>query len=145
MMEHRRKREFRAFIRQEDDSWELIQWNPDFFSDMSPVTGYGSEFPAWDDEDVVLNEWTNVTDQDDQKIFEDDVVMWKRRLHRVVFVLGAFGICTKKGFQLIGLIDHDVKVMGNIWTDTFPGEKIWGESVFQTPTGRIKWKNHDKK
>lgn len=75
----RRKTKFRAFIKDyqsPDDDWpkdQMVQWFLYFFSDMSPVTNYGFEFPS-DSNDVFLMQWSGLYDIDGVEIYEFDIV-----------------------------------------------------------------------
>ncbi|MCK5235606.1 MAG: hypothetical protein KAR06_01365 [Deltaproteobacteria bacterium] len=52
------------------DGERVVKWHSEFFSDMSPVTGYGSEFPDPNDPDVTLYEFTGLLDKIREEIYE---------------------------------------------------------------------------
>jgi hypothetical protein len=56
------------------DGKRLLEWFPEMFSDMSPVTGYGSEFPAPNDPDVTLYQFSGLLDKDGKEIYEGHIV-----------------------------------------------------------------------
>ena len=83
-----RQIKFRAWLK---DEKKMIEWYPEFFSDMSPVTSYGSDFP--DSDDVVLMQFTGLHDKNGKEIYEGDLVYsnsWNPDTMEVVFVEGAF-------------------------------------------------------
>lgn len=65
---------FRAYI-----DGKMLPWWPEFFSAMSPVTGYGSEFPKEGDANIELMQFTGLQDKHGVEIYEGDVVkVWYR-------------------------------------------------------------------
>jgi uncharacterized phage protein (TIGR01671 family) len=64
-----REIKFRAWIPEEK---QMYTWNPRFFSDMSPVTGFSDEFPS--DDSVILMQYTGLHDKNGKEIYEGDIV-----------------------------------------------------------------------
>lgn len=64
-----REIKFRAWL--VEDS-KMYNWNPRFFSDMSPVTSWSEEFP--DGRDVILMQFTGLYDKNGREIYEYDII-----------------------------------------------------------------------
>ena len=43
-------------------TFKMVNWFPEFFSDMSPVTRWGNDFPAPEDPCVILMQYTGLKD-----------------------------------------------------------------------------------
>ena len=70
-----REIKFKAWVKNfAAEKYEMIFWFPQFFSDISCVTGCGSDFPEPDDPDVILMQYTNIKDKNDTEDYIDDIV-----------------------------------------------------------------------
>lgn len=61
---------YRAWLIEEK---KIYYWNPYFFSDTSPVTGYGGEFPS-DESDIILMQFTGLKDRNSKEGYEGDII-----------------------------------------------------------------------
>jgi uncharacterized phage protein (TIGR01671 family) len=64
-----REIKFRAW---DKEAKVMHEWNNQFFSDTSPVTGYSSDFPTG--EDMILMQFTGLHDKNGKEIYEGDVL-----------------------------------------------------------------------
>lgn len=112
--------EFRAYDKEEE---KMYHWNDfgdngyGFFSDCSPVTCYGDDFPCKGD-GIELMPYTGLRDKDDTKVFIGDIILggklqepcevkWDKLCGRFV----AYG----ESYKVLGHKFKQFKVVGNIY------------------------------
>ena len=106
-----RELKFRAWLA---DEKAMVEWNPMFFSDMSPVTHYGNEFPTG--EDTVIMQYTGLKDKNGREIYAGDVIEFQYLTHmlRGVVAWHDRGACwLTSSFPGGGIPTHG-EVIGNI-------------------------------
>ena len=89
---------FRAWIQDyETEKYYMYHWCKDFFSDMSPVTGWWSDFPNPDSKEVILMQYVGKQDMNGNDIYEGDII--QKRIGQD---------CSDN----IGIIEEDILRMG---------------------------------
>ena len=117
-----REIKFRAWVKDyEANKYRMIDWFLDFFSDMSPVTNYGGEFPDKDNSDIILMQYTGLKDKNGKEIYEGDFIGWPGTgLHyEIEFEDGAFKIAhSGTVYEWICFYKRrgeEVEIVGNIY------------------------------
>lgn len=116
---------------------EMIEWNDEFFSDMSEVTSYSGSISYIKEE--YLMQYTGVTDCNSKEICEADLVKvdlggQRNREIEVEFIKGAFGVkllkrtmyTDKEYYDFIPLYNidsEDIEVVGNKYEGVNKNEK----------------------
>lgn len=129
-----REIKFRAWI---GGDWikggpQMIPWSSEFFSDESPVTGWGSDFPSLENTDVILMQYTGLKDKNGREIYESDLIVtsWGRPeadrenliYEEVVFISGGWFVeigppdnRPPRRQVLYAFDSDDLEVIGNIY------------------------------
>lgn len=106
-----REIEFRAW---DKDEKKMYHWNDKFFSHMSPVTGYGLEFPAV--QNMILMQYTGIKDKNGKKIFEGDIVLMLKSVHILEIVVEIVRYDTENaGYSPLTGSFLDIEVAGNFF------------------------------
>ena len=106
----------------------MIPWSPQMFSDSSPLTMYGDDFPENDD-DFILMQFTGCHDRNGQEIWEGDIVkyfintgFWTGRDdppdidEMTEYIEAVYWMDELTGFNpLCGTPYEDIEVIGNIY------------------------------
>jgi len=108
-----REIKFRAWIKN-----KMKQWDLEFFSDMSPVTGYGSEFPDKDDPEIILMQFTGLKDKNGKDVWEGDLIKYYNDILIVEYDESTASF--QMGFSSFVLDQEvcsydDIEVIGNIY------------------------------
>ena len=121
-----REIKFRAWCKNEYDkkgnieTFRMIEWNQEFFYDTSPVTYYTGEFPAPDDPDIILMQYTGLHDKNGKEIYEGDIIQMGEavpHIGEVVFHHGGFKMRGETAFiSFIQTANMETsKIIGNIY------------------------------
>jgi len=115
------KHEYRAWIKDyETDEYYMYEWHKDLFSDMSPVTRYGSEFPDPDDPDIILMQYVGMKDMNGKEIYEGDII----RKEMCDYDDPAYG-----HYGAIGVVKYYEEVMGFIIDAIDEGETAFYDNM----------------
>jgi len=115
-----REIKFRAWLSGDwyEGNPQMIEWDPEMFSDMSPVTGWGNGFPLPDQTEVILMQYTGLKDEKGNEIYEEDILQGfiPNVRYKVIFSNGAFWIEGIGDWHEIELANaRVVEVIGNVF------------------------------
>ncbi|MCP4990864.1 MAG: hypothetical protein GY928_33930 [Colwellia sp.] len=170
-----REIKFRAWVADEyqadgnaPKTYRMVNWSSDFFSDSSPVTGYSDCFPEYDPADkfpsVVLMQYTGITNNWKQDIYEGDIVEHGRahgngiatirysnksfevvsleylqpqnlgRLYSSSLNDSTDALNWMKSFRVIGNIYENPELFRFDWVSSFPKEVGWHKVIWNPPS-----------
>ena len=113
-----REIKFRAWIKSDK---EMFDWQKDFFSDMSPVMGYGTEI---DFEGIELMQYTGLKDKNGKEIYEGDKISFYKKIAIVEYnaesaqFMGEYEDPLLYRTKLPPYNWCDCEVIGNIYEET---------------------------
>lgn len=128
---------FRAYLKNEKKIIDVksIDWdeNGNLISINYPE---GKDYFGYENDDIILMQYTGVRDKNGEEIYEGDIVEWLSAKFEIKWLLSSFCICNRKIGNLaleIGVnqcgIQNRLIVIGNIYKNPELLEKIGGWNI----------------
>lgn len=128
---------FRAYLKNEKKIIDVksIDWdeNGNLISINYPK---GKDYFGYENDDIILMQYTGVRDKNGEEIYEGDIVEWSSAKFEIKWLFSSFCICNRKIGNLvleIGVnqcgIQNRLIVIGNIYENPELLEKIGGWNI----------------